>query len=527
MEQDLKRMVADLQHQVRSLTAQFAALSAERPVGPCSCGGAAAGGPDLKDTVTEFKGVLDFAREMLLECSNQAVAERLARTAMQLRAAESDPDSDHDDHNVGNFPPDLRPTVVPSTYADRVRCDRPAPQAATALPKASGDDPKRVSQEFEIRRQQDAAKGLLPYQPGQYQPIVRLFVRCQRVPYMEVRERLRKMGVPSGKVLDMIYHRQARHSDILELLVRESDRAPVTATMSRHGFKFLNDVTPDDPRLLDPREWQGKPDEERRLEAERQFRSRLERMLQTAKRPSVKGKLRNDLNSIRVAHGESRIPLSQVVAPRHSPAATSAPADDGDWIQPRRRGKNKRKNRPAKSPAQATDQDMDERLVDAPFDDNPTEPLAAERLVNASRDERDQLLGNRLFVKIQEHHPQLAGAITTELLTLPDDDLLPLLNDDADLLIKVNDVLMSCGDPTVPAVVESAADDFRPADTVADESAAMTDDDGVPTLSQLRSDRARTPPPDHRPVKILIRGDDAAPVPVLADPAADTPAPRL
>lgn len=86
---------------------------------------------------------------------------------------------------------------------------------------------------------------------------------------------------------------------------------------------------------------------------------------------------------------------------------------------------------------------------------------------------------------------------------------------------------MSRRDGTIPAVVESDVDAACPVDTVADESAVLTDDDGGPTLSQLRSDRARTPPPDHRPVKILIRGANAAHVSVVSDPAADTPAPRL
>jgi hypothetical protein len=478
----LERMVLDLQRQVKALTAQVAALSNHQRANP-----------DIGSSIAEFREAIDYAKTLMLECSDNAVADRLTRYAMRNMDAlqDSDAESVPLPPGSGHFPSDLRMESSPSSYAQAAAAPRqvaphhqPLQPPVDARPRSK---PAAVSTVFDIGRRTVAAKALLPYQPGQYQPIVRLYITCRQASYMEVRQRFREMGVQSGKILDMIFHRQSRTADILELMVRESDREVVSSTLRSLGFSIMRDIDPDDPRLLDPKQWGDKTEDERKAEAVRQFRARLERMIGMAKRPSVKGKLRNDLNLIRVANGEAPIPLSPVGATRAQPNASGAESADPGWTQVRRK-RPRNRNRGSKSrPAHQQDEmTTDDRLVHDHEQKDLPPVLTSEFLDTLTPAERDDALGPRLYELVQVKQPQLAGRIVALFLhQYTNADLLPVLDSEAALSALIASVLGNAA-PTRAPVEESTdcttngnpADDEPPAPDVSKVVAVGTDTPG-------------------------------------------------
>lgn len=69
------------------------------------------------------------------------------------------------------------------------------------------------------------------------------------------------------------------------------------------------------------------------------------------------------------------------------------------------------------------------------------QPLTSGMLTNAEPAERKRLIGERLFPKIQEIEPRLAGKITGMLLEMDNTELLVLLDKKEDLVKKINEAL--------------------------------------------------------------------------------------
>ena len=65
------------------------------------------------------------------------------------------------------------------------------------------------------------------------------------------------------------------------------------------------------------------------------------------------------------------------------------------------------------------------------------EPLTATMLAAAPPQEQKQMLGERLFPLIQRMYPDLAGAITGQLLEIDNTELLHMLEDGNSLKSKV------------------------------------------------------------------------------------------
>merc|ERR1719384_2883239 len=71
-----------------------------------------------------------------------------------------------------------------------------------------------------------------------------------------------------------------------------------------------------------------------------------------------------------------------------------------------------------------------------------TEPLTSEMLAQANPSQQKQMIGERIFPKIQHREPKLAGKITGMLLEMDNMELLHLLEDEKALMSKINEALL-------------------------------------------------------------------------------------
>lgn len=70
-----------------------------------------------------------------------------------------------------------------------------------------------------------------------------------------------------------------------------------------------------------------------------------------------------------------------------------------------------------------------------------TQPLTSEMLNSANASQQKQMIGERIFPKIQHREPKLAGKITGMLLEMDNMELLHLLEDETALMAKINEAL--------------------------------------------------------------------------------------
>merc|ERR1719361_3100382 len=68
-------------------------------------------------------------------------------------------------------------------------------------------------------------------------------------------------------------------------------------------------------------------------------------------------------------------------------------------------------------------------------------PLTSEMLAQANPSQQKQMIGERIFPKIQHREPKLAGKITGMLLEMDNMELLHLLEDEKALMLKINEAL--------------------------------------------------------------------------------------
>merc|ERR1719499_617236 len=68
-------------------------------------------------------------------------------------------------------------------------------------------------------------------------------------------------------------------------------------------------------------------------------------------------------------------------------------------------------------------------------------PLTSEMLAQANPSQQKQMIGERIFPKIQHREPKLAGKITGMLLEMDNMELLHLLEDESALMAKINEAL--------------------------------------------------------------------------------------
>lgn len=74
-------------------------------------------------------------------------------------------------------------------------------------------------------------------------------------------------------------------------------------------------------------------------------------------------------------------------------------------------------------------------------DANATTALTSEMLAQANPSQQKQMIGERIFPKIQHREPKLAGKITGMLLEMDNMELLHLLEDEKALMLKINEAL--------------------------------------------------------------------------------------
>merc|ERR1719336_1349404 len=70
------------------------------------------------------------------------------------------------------------------------------------------------------------------------------------------------------------------------------------------------------------------------------------------------------------------------------------------------------------------------------------QPLTSEMLNKANASQQKQMIGERIFPKIQSREPKLAGKITGMLLEMDNMELLHLLEDENALMAKINEALL-------------------------------------------------------------------------------------
>jgi len=73
---------------------------------------------------------------------------------------------------------------------------------------------------------------------------------------------------------------------------------------------------------------------------------------------------------------------------------------------------------------------------------DPGQPLTSEMLNQANASQQKQMIGERIFPKIQHREPKLAGKITGMLLEMDNMELLHLLEDENALMSKINEALV-------------------------------------------------------------------------------------
>merc|ERR1712146_467130 len=71
-----------------------------------------------------------------------------------------------------------------------------------------------------------------------------------------------------------------------------------------------------------------------------------------------------------------------------------------------------------------------------------TTPLTSEMLATANPSQQKQMIGERIFPKIQHREPKLAGKITGMLLEMDNMELLHLLEDETALMSNINEALV-------------------------------------------------------------------------------------
>lgn len=87
-----------------------------------------------------------------------------------------------------------------------------------------------------------------------------------------------------------------------------------------------------------------------------------------------------------------------------------------------------------------------------------TQPLTSDMLSQANPSQQKQMIGERIFPKIQHREPKLAGKITGMLLEMDNMELLHLLEDETALMSKINEALVVLNSHADPASTEAAAE---------------------------------------------------------------------
>lgn len=87
-----------------------------------------------------------------------------------------------------------------------------------------------------------------------------------------------------------------------------------------------------------------------------------------------------------------------------------------------------------------------------------TQPLTSDMLSQANPSQQKQMIGERIFPKIQHREPKLAGKITGMLLEMDNMELLHLLEDETALMSKINEALVVLNSHQNEAGTEAAAE---------------------------------------------------------------------
>merc|ERR1719373_5266 len=120
--------------------------------------------------------------------------------------------------------------------------------------------------------------------------------------------------------------------------------------------------------------------------------------------------------------------------PSQVPSKGGRPGGPGRGQVPARSNMSVPRVQPAVPPTQAR-----------PAQQRPTgdinQPLTSEMLNSANASQQKQMIGERIFPKIQHREPKLAGKITGMLLEMDNMELLHLLEDETALMAKINEAL--------------------------------------------------------------------------------------